>query len=41
LVKPEDIIRARAVVDEVYMDDKLKKYIIDIVFATRYPENII
>lgn len=38
VVGPEDIIRARRVVDEVYLDEKLKKYIIDIVFATRYPE---
>lgn len=38
VVGPEDIIRARRIVDEVYLDEKLKKYIIDIVFATRYPE---
>jgi MoxR-like ATPase len=38
VVGPEDIIRARGVVDEVYIDEKLKKYIIDIVFATRFPE---
>jgi MoxR-like ATPase len=38
VVKPEDIIRARGVVDEVYMDEKLEKYILDIVFATRDPE---
>ena len=38
VVGPEEIIRARRIVDEVYLDEKLKKYIIDIVFATRYPE---
>ena len=38
VVTPEEVIRARSIVDEVYLDDKLKKYIIDIVFATRYPE---
>ncbi len=34
---PEDIVRARGVVNEVYMDEKIEKYIIDIVFATRQP----
>jgi MoxR-like ATPase len=38
VVKPEDIIRAREVVREVYMDEKIEKYITDIVFASRYPE---
>jgi MoxR-like ATPase len=33
-----DIIRARSVVREVYMDEKIENYILDIVFATRYPE---
>jgi len=37
VVGPEDIIRARAVVDEVYLDEKLKQYIVNIVFATRFP----
>jgi MoxR-like ATPase len=31
-------VRARAVVDEVYLDDKMRRYILDIVFATRFPE---
>lgn len=39
VVGPADILRARKVVDEVYMDEKIKKYIIDIVFATREPKN--
>jgi MoxR-like ATPase len=38
IIKPEEIIRARKVVREVYMDEKIEQYIIDIVFATRYPE---
>ncbi len=38
VVRPQDIIRARDVVKEVYMDEKIEKYILDIVFATRYPE---
>ena len=39
VIKPEDIVRARNTVDSVYMDDKIKDYILDIVFATRNPEN--
>ncbi len=38
VVKPEDIVRARKTVNEIYMDEKIEKYIIDIVFATRNPE---
>jgi MoxR-like ATPase len=38
VVKPEAIIRARETVDDIYIDEDLKKYIIDIVFATRFPE---
>jgi MoxR-like ATPase len=37
VIKPEDIIRAREVVQEVYMDEKIERYIIDIIFATRQP----
>jgi len=37
VLKPEDIIRARSVVKEVYIDEKISNYITDIVFATRYP----
>lgn len=37
VVKPKDIIRARSVVNEIYMDEKIERYIIDIVFATRQP----
>lgn len=38
VIKPEDILKARKTVDEIYIDDKVKDYIIDIVFATRTPE---
>ncbi|MCQ2135562.1 MAG: AAA family ATPase [Bacteroidales bacterium] len=38
VVTPEDIKRARALVREVYMDEKIERYIVDIVFATRQPE---
>jgi len=38
VVKPESIIRAREVVRQVYMDEKIEQYILDIVFATRNPE---
>ncbi|MCQ2137574.1 MAG: AAA family ATPase [Bacteroidales bacterium] len=38
VLKPEDIMRARQVVRDVYMDEKIERYIVDIVFATRRPE---
>lgn len=37
VIKPADIIRARTVARDVYMDEKIENYIIDIVFATRNP----
>jgi len=37
VVRPEDILKARQVVEEVYIDDRLKEYILSIVFATRKP----
>ncbi len=39
VVHPDQILRARQIVREVYMDEKIEKYIIDIVFATRYPKD--
>ena len=36
-VSPSDILKARKVVQEVYMDEKIERYILDIVFATRRP----
>ena len=38
IITPDDIVRVRQVVDEVYMDEKIQHYIVDIVEATRYPE---
>lgn len=38
VLKPDDIIKARAVVKDVYMDEKIERYIVDIVFATRFPK---
>ena len=37
IVKPEDIQKARNLTKEVYMDEKIEQYILDIVFATRFP----
>ncbi|MBI3510093.1 MAG: MoxR family ATPase [Bacteroidetes bacterium] len=37
ILTPEEIIRARDVVADVYLDEKIEKYIVDIVFATRVP----
>jgi MoxR-like ATPase len=39
VVQPEAILRARKVVDEIYVDDKIKDYILSIVFASRQPED--
>ncbi len=38
VINSKDIISARKVIDEIYMDEKLEKYILDIVFATREPK---
>lgn len=37
VITPEEIVRARQVVNEVYMDEKIERYIVDIVFSTREP----
>jgi MoxR-like ATPase len=37
VIKPENILKAREVVKDIYMDEKIEKYILDIVFATRKP----
>ncbi len=39
VLQPEDIIKAREVVREVYMDEKIERYIVDIVYATRTPSD--
>jgi MoxR-like ATPase len=38
VVSPKDILRARAAMNEIYMDEKIERYILDIVFATRAPK---
>lgn len=40
VMKPEDILAARRIVDEIYLDEKVARYIVDIVFATREPQLI-
>ncbi|HIE28646.1 TPA: MoxR family ATPase [Candidatus Poribacteria bacterium] len=39
VVSPEEIIKARSAVLDIYMDEKIENYIVDIVFATRQPAN--
>jgi MoxR-like ATPase len=38
ILSPDDILKARKVVKDVYMDEKIERYIVDIVFSTRYPK---
>ena len=40
VITPDQIISARKVVREVYLDEKIEKYIVDLVFATRYPKKL-
>lgn len=40
VLSPDDIVKAREVVESVYMDEKIEKYIVDIVFATREPASV-
>lgn len=37
LLKPEEVLEAQKIVEQIYLDEKIEKYIVDIVFATRYP----
>jgi MoxR-like ATPase len=39
ILAPKDIIAARDIVRQVYLDEKIERYIIDIVFATRFPQD--
>ena len=39
VISVAQILKAQEAVQEVYMDEKIEKYILDIIFATRYPEN--
>lgn len=36
-VRPEEIIEAQRIVEQIYLDEKIERYIVDIVFATRFP----
>jgi MoxR-like ATPase len=38
IITPEQLLEVRSVIDQIYMDDKIKDYIVDIVCATRHPE---
>jgi MoxR-like ATPase len=38
ILRKQEILEARKIVNEVYLDEKIEKYIVDIVFATRYPQ---
>ena len=37
LLKPEEILEVQKVVEQIYLDEKIERYIVDIVFATRFP----
>lgn len=37
VVRPEEIIDAQRIVEQIYLDEKIERYIVDIVFATRFP----
>ena len=39
VIKPSEIVEARDIVRKVYLDEKIEKYIVDIVFATRFPQD--
>lgn len=39
LVTPRDIVETREIVNKIYIDEKIEKYIVDIVFATRFPSD--
>lgn len=39
LVKPEEILDIRKIVNQIYIDEKIERYIVDIVFATRFPND--
>ncbi|MCQ2374290.1 MAG: AAA family ATPase [Salinivirgaceae bacterium] len=39
ILSTDDIVKARDIVKDVYMDEKIERYIVDIVFATRYPSD--
>ncbi len=38
IINPKEIMESREVVDQIYIDDKLQDYIVDVIFATREPK---
>lgn len=39
IISPSDILKVRKIIDEIYIDEKLKEYILNIIFSTREPQN--
>lgn len=39
VINSEKVLKAREVINEIYTDEKVERYIVDLIFATRYPEN--
>ncbi|AZA99608.1 MoxR family ATPase [Chryseobacterium joostei] len=39
VISLQDIVEAKEIINQIYLDEKIEKYILDMVFATRYPEN--
>ena len=39
ILRPDEILAAQKVVEQIYLDEKIERYIVDIVFATRYPSD--
>ncbi|AZA93840.1 ATPase ravA [Chryseobacterium nakagawai] len=39
VISLQDIVDAKEIINQIYLDEKIEKYILDMVFATRYPEN--
>lgn len=37
VIEPQDLLRARDIVRQIYVDEKIKEYVLDLIFATRYP----
>ena len=38
IIQPEDIVRLRSIIDDIYVDEKIKDYIVNLIYATRDPE---
>lgn len=39
VISPKRVLKARQIVNDIYVDEKIKEYVLDIIFATRYPED--